>query len=189
MPHLIVVRHSTSKPVPGQSAHTWQLTPEAHERVAEMANQLLPYSITQVYTSAEPKIHATGELLASALGIPCDIAPELHETRRETAPYYEKIEDFWAAIEAAMAQPDAVRFGEESFDDAYHRMDTCIQNLVAAHPEQTIAVVTGGVTLSLFVSRKSGQDVYSLWRSLGMPAYTVLSLPDYDLVELVAEVK
>jgi broad specificity phosphatase PhoE len=187
MPYLILIRHSTSQPVPGQSAHGWQLTPEAHERVADMATKLREYNIAHVYTSAEPKIEATGKLLSSALDVPCDIAAELHETLRETAPYYEDIEVFWAAIQAAMAQPDELLFGEETFDDAYDRMVRCIDGLLAAHPGQTIAAVTGGVTLALVVSRKTGQDVYKIWRSLKMPSYAVLSLPDYELVELVTE--
>ena len=50
---------------------------------------------------------------------PSETAPNLGETKRQTVPYFDAIKsDFKNAIRTAMAQPDELLFGEETFTDA-----------------------------------------------------------------------
>jgi hypothetical protein len=49
--------------------------------------------------------------------------------------------------------------------------------------------VSHGTVLSLYLAPILQREPYELWRTWGMPAYVVLSLPDMQVVEWVAEVK
>ncbi|MAU11949.1 MAG: hypothetical protein CL607_19150 [Anaerolineaceae bacterium] len=185
MKHLIVVRHSVSQQEPGKSSHEWGLTDEGRARLTLLAEQVEKYKLTHIYAGPEPKMELTGQGLAAALGVACTTDNHLHETRRDTAPYFEDVDQFREAIKAAIDEPHALLYGEETFDDAYERVDTRIAELASIHEGQSFGVVTGGTVIALFVNRKAGLDTYKVWRSLRMPCYAVFTLPDLAFVELV----
>jgi len=185
MKHLIVVRHSVSEQEPGKSSHEWGLTDEGHARLTLLAEQVEKYKLTHIYAGPEPKMELTGQGLATALGIPCTTDNHLHETRRDTAPYFENVEQFREAIKAAIDEPHALLYGEETFEDAYDRFDKRVNDLATLHEGKSFGVVTGGTVIALFVNRKAGLDTYKVWRSLTMPCYAVFTLPDLAFVELV----
>ena len=109
MKHLVVVRHSTSQQEPGKSSHEWGLTDEGHARLTSLAKQIEKYKLAHIYVGPEPKMELTGQGLAAVLGVPCTTDNHLHETRRDTAPYFEYVEQFREAIKAAMDEPDGLR--------------------------------------------------------------------------------
>ena len=185
MKHLIVVRHSVSQQEPGKSSHEWGLTDEGRARLTLLAEQVEKYKLTHIYAGPEPKMELTGQGLAAALGVACTTDNHLHEPRRDTAPYFEDVDQFREAIKAAIDEPHALLYGEETFDDAYERVDTRIAELASIHEGQSFGVVTGGTVIALFVNRKAGLDTYKVWRSLRMPCYAVFTLPDLAFVELV----
>lgn len=190
MADVILIRHSISQQQPGISAHQWTLTPEGRARCIALAQQLYPYGIARIYTSAEPKARLTGELVAQFLGgLPCSIEEALHETKREHTPYFADVAQFQAAIQDAMAHAYELRFGEETFTDARERFANAVNRLVAAHPGQSIALVSHGTVMSLYLAHIAQRNVYDLWMQMGMPGYARLSLPDLELIELVNEVK
>jgi broad specificity phosphatase PhoE len=190
MADLILIRHSVSQQQPDISSHQWTLTPEGRARCVALAQHLYPYALAHVYTSAEPKARLTGELVAQFLGgLRCSIDEELHETRRDHTPYYAEVAHFQAAIRDAMAHPDELRFGEETFTDARDRFAGAVNRLVAAHPGQSIALVSHATVMSLYLAHIAQADVYDIWHEMGMPAYARLTLPDLQLLELVNEVK
>lgn len=184
---LILIRHSISQPDPATSAHSWQLTSAGENRITLLAERLRPYRIDKIYTSVEPKACSTGELLGNAYHMDFEIAPDLHETRRETAPFYNDIHDFQHHIQRAMAQPDEVIFGEESFAAALARFEKQISQLLAFHPHQNLGVVTHGTIMSLFIGHHTSLEPFDVWQSLDMPAYAVFSQPDCALIDLVPQ--
>src|SRR5687768_5188210 len=115
MRQLIVIRHSQTKQQPNVSSHEWQLTDEGRKRCQHLAEELRPYGIDRIFTSEEAKAVLTGQLVADVLAIPCETAPNLHETKRETVGYFEREADFRASVQAAMVEPDKLLFGEETF--------------------------------------------------------------------------
>lgn len=185
MPYLILIRHSQTKQRRDIHSHLWELTEEGRKRCVVLAEQLRRYSITRIVTSTETKAQQTGQLVAELLGIPCHAVPELHETRRETAPYYECVDDFKAAIWAAMQEPDKLLFGEETFTEARQRFARQIDRLLQHDPDETLAIVTHGTVMALYLAHLSQQNVYTLWETLDMPAYAVLSLSEKTVTELV----
>ena len=131
----------------------------------------------------------TGQLTADVLNIPCNSAPDLGETKRDTVPYFQTIEDFWAAIRNGMENPNELVFGEERFADALARFRIRVDTLLKQHPDETIAIVTHGTVMSLYLADVTGREIYPLWASLGMPAYAVLDLPEKSLTELITTVE
>lgn len=181
--HLILVRHARVDTDPGAPASTWKLSQRGRDEVARFAPVLATYNPARILTSNEPKAVETGQILADALGLPVSARPGLQETDRETAPWYEKSSDFQAAIQRLFENPDDIVFGEESASDALHRFQAAVSSLIADYPDQSLAVVTHGTILSLFVAHHNAIDPIPFWKSLTMPALVVLSLPTFQLLK------
>jgi broad specificity phosphatase PhoE len=188
MSYLILIRHSISKPQADQSAHQWQLTEEGQARCKKLAEQIRAYQPTRFYSSDEPKAIDTTRILMKTL----NIAPEklqtevcFRETSRENVPFVARLEDFQNAIREAMQKPDEIIYGEESFNQALTRFSQRIQLIINAHPTETTTITSHGTILSLYIASQTGQDVFSLWQSLDMPAYAVFELPEMRLAQLV----
>ncbi|KXK53414.1 MAG: hypothetical protein UZ13_00801 [Chloroflexi bacterium OLB13] len=69
LPDIALIRHSISQPVPGVSAHTWELTDLGVQRCAALADALRPYALSRLATSDEPKAVTTAETLHTHLNI------------------------------------------------------------------------------------------------------------------------
>ena len=198
MPELILIRHSVSQPTPETSAHPWSLTDTGRARCEKLADYLMFYQPHIIYSSNEPKARITADLVAERLMIPSAIAPGLHETRRENVPFFDEVSEWQQALLTGFEQPHQVVFGEESFADACERFGNQIDTLIAAHPEKTIAAVTHGTVMSLYLAElimtneaeaatgfSKMDTARAFWDGWGMPGYVVLSLPEMQVVELV----
>lgn len=190
MSHLILIRHSQTKQQANINSHSWQLTDEGRKRCQLLAEELRPYTIDRVIASEEPKAALTGQLVADVLAVPCETVPNLHETKRETVGYFESESDFKAAVQSAMLEPDKLLFGEETFTDARERFSRQIETLLAQYPDKTLAVVSHGTVLSLYLAHLSAQDAISWWNSLDMPAYAVImvSLGQKQVTNIVTSI-
>ncbi|MCA0456089.1 MAG: histidine phosphatase family protein [Chloroflexi bacterium] len=185
MVRLVLVRHAASQPQPGTSAHNWQLANAGHDQCRLLADRLRPYNIRHIITSDEPKAVQTGTLLASYLGdLPLSQAADLRETHRKTAPFFADETAFREAIATAMHQPQKLLYGEETFEAARLRFSAAVDRLTSAHPDETIALVSHGTILSLFLAHRMNVPPYSIWSLLDMPAYAILTLPDLQVREL-----
>lgn len=185
MPNLIFIRHSETKQQADVSSHEWQLTERGRARCQLLADAMREYKIDRIITSEEAKAYLTGKLVADVLDIACETAPHLHETKRETVPYFASVDDFKAAVKAAMREPDKLLFGEESFTDARERFALQVDKLLQQYPDETLAIATHGTILSLYLAQFSEQDVITIWDSLDMPAYAVLELPQKLVTKIV----
>jgi broad specificity phosphatase PhoE len=188
MASLIFIRHSISQPSPELNSHEWPLTDEGRVKCKILAEKLRPYAIRQIYTSTEAKAVETGQIVADILDLPCSIAPDLAETRREGLDMMANMADFKAQVREAMRQPDEKLFGEERFSDARERFLNEMTRLLAQHPAETIALVSHGRVLSMVLAQLRDEDPISIWDSLKMPAYAVLSLPEKKVLVLVRDI-
>jgi broad specificity phosphatase PhoE len=87
-----------------------------------------------------------------------------------------------------MARPAERIFGEESADEAHARFTAALDDVLAAHPWETVAVVTHGTVLALWVARRAQRDAFALWSSLAMPAFVVLTRPDFAIEHIEGSV-
>ena len=188
MPNLVFIRHSQSQPDPTISSRLWTLTKEGQRRCEPLAEQLLPYNLDVIVTSTEPKAIETGELAAQRLGIPCRLIENLHEHERESAPFFDTKEEFLRAVANLFAKPEEPVFGDETGLEARDRFAGAVESVLAAYPQENIAIVTHGTVLSLFASQHTGQESYSIWQSLGMPAIIAFSYPEMELLAQVNKI-
>lgn len=184
MPNLILVRHSISRQQPKVSSHEWELTDEGRARCKILAERLKKYQPEIIVTSPEPKAHQTATAIAAALELPLETEADLQEHRRATATYFANEAEFRAKIHELLSKPDELIYGDETGTAAYERFRSAIESALVSYPSKNVAAVTHGTVMSLFVAQVAKIDPINFWQNLGMPAYVVLSLPDYQIVEI-----
>jgi broad specificity phosphatase PhoE len=185
---LVFIRHSQTRPEPGVAAREWQLTAEGRRRCVPLAAQLAAFNLNLIVTSTERKAVETGQLAAHKLGVPRMSADGLHEHKRETAPYFPTITEFQETIRALLTQPDERVFGEETGGQARDRFAKAVEGVLQSNSRQNIGIVTHGTVLSLFVSPLTGEEIFTFWQSLGMPAIVAFSHPSMELLAQVNEI-
>jgi broad specificity phosphatase PhoE len=95
MPNLVFIRHSQSQPDPEIPARSWRLTEEGRQRCEPLAALLIPYNLDTIITSTEPKAIETGQLVAQKLGIPYQLADNIHEHSGTPHPILIAGKNFW----------------------------------------------------------------------------------------------
>lgn len=183
MAYLILIRHSISHQQPDVSVHEWSLSDEGRQLCEALAAQLEPYHVNFVYSSCEPKAAQTAAALVTVLnGFDNQIIDGLEETHRATSPYYKSGGDFRAAVIAAMHRPDEVVFGEEAFGAARLRLDQTLHAVMEKHSHETVAAVSHGTVMALWLAPLLNRPVEEVWLAMGMPAYAVIEWPEKRIV-------
>lgn len=185
--YLILIRHSRSQPIPGVDAQRWPLAAEGQERAAALAPRLAPYRPGVIFSSYERKAVQTAQIMAEALHIPYVLWPGLHEHVRTAVPYFDRA-TFLDLMHEFFARPDELIFGGETANEARARFEHALDDLLGSYPRRTIAAVSHGTVLSLFLAPLARRQPFDLWQRLGEPAYAALQLPSRELLELAETV-
>jgi broad specificity phosphatase PhoE len=185
---LVLVRHSQPEIVPGVPASGWHLSDTGRDRCRALAERLATYDLAVVVASREPKAVETGQIVARALGLPFEMAADLHEHERPNVGLLTDEEQFQARVVSVFEHPGELVFGCETGDEAHRRFAAAMANVIEQHPHGNLAIVAHGTVMTLFVARAAGLDPVPFWRRLGLPAFVVLSLPDLSLLEVVESV-
>lgn len=176
MTGIIFIRHAPTMPDKNQHSTKWQLSEDSQRLCYQLAEQIKVHEIAKIYTSTESKAQLTGQFVAEKLGdVPLEIADNVQETIRHSKAFYNSQDDFRAAVQAAMQSPDELRFGDETFTDARNRFATQVEQLAKKHKDETIAIVTHGRVLSIYLGSVMKISPVEIWQKLKMPAYAVLS--------------
>jgi broad specificity phosphatase PhoE len=176
MNYLILVRHSAPEIVPEVSARDWHLSAVGRARCVPLAAALAPYQPRAIITSVEPKAVETGQITAERLGVPQAAMDGLHEHDRRNVGLLDPA-TFQVRVAAFFAQPDTLVLGHETAAQAGDRFTRAIDAVLAAYPDDTVAVVAHGAVLSLYLAQVAGIDPYPFWQRLGLPAFMVLARP------------
>jgi broad specificity phosphatase PhoE len=184
---LILIRHSLPQIDPETPSYRWRLSGEGRRRCGDLAGYLLPYALTKIITSTEPKAIETGEFVARELGISWKKATGLHEHERVNVPYTSS-NRFEESVQNFFDNPDQLVFGEETAEQAGKRFEDAVQEQLDRYPDENLAIVAHGTVISLFVQSVAKIDAYPIWRQLGLPAFVVFSWPDFELLSVVGEV-
>ena len=91
--------------------------------------------------------------------------------------------EFHDNIRRFFQSPDSVEYGSESCHDVAARIESEIRRARSNHPAGNILMVTHGTAMSSFIARHTDADAYSVWSSLGLPAYIAFRLPSFDIVD------
>ena len=151
MPNLILIKHSAPQVVLGISPQDWVLSTEGQKRCPALARRLQPYQPSILYHSREAKAVETANLLASQLGIGHEPAGDLHEHDRSNVPHLRSSE-FVSMMELLFRRPDELVLGLETATAALHRFEQSLSAILAKYPDQTIAVVSHGTVIALWLA-------------------------------------
>ena len=185
---LHFVRHSQTRIDPTRSSHEWELTELGRQRCDVLAHQLPADRITALVSSPEQKTRATAAPVADHLGLEVEALDGLREMERSDEPVT-TAEEFERSIQGVFDCPDVVVYGSESAEDALARFTEAIDRALARHQTGDIVVFTHGTVLSLFIAaHNSDVDGFEIWGRLGMPALVTVSVPDFQLVDIRAQV-
>lgn len=185
---LVLVRHSVPEFVVGVPASEWQLSGEGRRRGHRLADQLALYDLAAVITSTEPKAVETGQIVADSLDLPLETTPGLHEHERGVVTSIGGREAFQAQVSRLFEHPDELVFGTETADQAHARFTSAVAAVIERHPHGNLAIVAHGTVMTLFIAHATGLDPIPFWKSLGLPSFAVLSLPDLHLLEVIENV-
>jgi len=147
MARLYLIRHARAQML-GDAAERWPLSERGRRQAAVLARQDFWREVACVFSSPEPKALQTAEPPARRWAIPLVTVDCLHELRRPRL-----LPDYDAAIARLFAEPGRSIAGCEPAAQAAERITRCIEGLVAAHAEQTLAVVSHGLVMTLFLAR------------------------------------
>lgn len=185
MTDIIFIRHAPTKPDKTQHSTQWQLSEDSQKLCHQLAEQIKHHNITKIYTSTEPKAQLTGKFIAEKLGIDSiTIADNLQETERHSKAFYDNQDTFRLAVKEAMLSPDDLRFGDETFTTARIRFTSQVEQLANKHPDETIAIITHGRVLSLYLGDIMKESPEIIWEKLKMPAYAILSWEKREITDI-----
>jgi broad specificity phosphatase PhoE len=193
MRKLILVKHARPDIDPGVPANRWRLAEAGRAASASLAQQLAAHQPAVVISSTEPKAVETAAIIAHVLGIPSHAAQGLHEHDRTNVGYQDETV-FEAAIATFFARPGELVFGRETAAQAEERFSSAVEGVLRAHPQGNIVLVAHGTVITLYIARYATRhaqariDPFTFWQRLGLPSYIVLSLPGYELLDVVESV-
>jgi len=187
MRKLILVRHSLPEMVTGVPASEWQLSSVGRRRCIDLAGRLAACDLGAVVSSHEPKAIETGQIVAETLELPFETAVGLHEHERGVVRDLGSPEDFRAQVARLFEHPGELVLGYETADEAHARFVRAVNSVLARWPATSLAIVSHGTVMTLFIARAAGLDPVPFWKSLTLPCFAVLSLPDLEHLETVAD--
>jgi len=188
MPKLILIKHASPQQEAGVSSHDWKLSPAGREKAASLAERLRPHAPAVVYSSDEPKAVETAEIVAAALGVPHEVADDLHEHDRSNVPQM-PTREFISSMALFFKKPAELVLGRETAEQARQRIRRAIDEIVSRDSTRDVAIVTHGTVLALYLAQVIGGDPFDLWRRMGLPSYVVVDASAKRVVESVERVE
>lgn len=175
---LYLIRHARVQMM-GDAPQRWSLSEEGRREAGILARQDFWREVEYIFSSPAPKARQTVEPAARRWGIPLTVVDCLHELRRP-----QLVRDYERVIARVLAEPEASIAGLEPAVRAAERITRCIEELATAHPGRTMAVVSHGLMLTLFLAQLENRwpDVAE-WRAVPFASLTILDIVEWRLVE------
>lgn len=178
---LILVKHSLPEIAKSLPAREWILSEEGRRRARVLVDKLRFYQPEIIVASTEPKAMQSAEIVANELELEMLVAEDLHEHERGNAGFLSR-EVFERSVQQFFEKPDELIFGSESANQSYQRFRNAVNLVLKQQKNHTIAIVTHGTVISLFVSRLTNLPGFLLWKELALPSFIVLDLDSNTIV-------
>lgn len=154
MTRVILVRHGQTvwnKEAKYQGHTDVALSEDGFEQACKVAARLAKENIAAVYASDLSRALRTAEVIAARHGLPVHSMRELREIKfgEWEGLKYDDISAKWPELmEKLFTHPDEMEIpGGETFQELKVRATKAIEELVARHKDETIAVVSHGGTI------------------------------------------
>ena len=173
---VLLVRHGMTDYVKTRCLAGWtpgvSLNEYGRAQANALANRLATEAIAAIYSSPLERTVETAEAIAACHRLPVVTMEGIAETRcgEWTGQLVEELtkSDLWKTIQIA---PSRARFpGGESFREIQSRMVSALDELIQAHPEQTIVIVSHSDPIKLAVAFYIGQPLDLFQRIVIQPA-------------------
>jgi broad specificity phosphatase PhoE len=188
MKRLILIKHAPPEVDPTQSSEKWSLGDKGRKACEPLAEKLKPFATAKFISSREPKAVQTAEELAKKLSVEVTTIAGLEEHDRRNVPHM-RTGEFISMVELFFRRPDDLVLGDETASEALARISAAIHAIVKDATEDTVAVITHGTVMALFLEKLHvGKSGFELWRRLGLPSFAVLEIPSYKTIEIVERV-
>ena len=181
---LILVKHAMPEKTADVPARDWSLSNAGREKSRTLAQELTAYTPQTIISSTEPKAMQTAEIVAEMLHIPYCTFPNLHEHDRSNVLANDGQEQFEAKVQALFDRPNDLVYGLETGNAALRRFSHAIDSALDQFPVETLVVVAHGTVISLYLASVCGLDPFPLWKSLQLPSYVVLQIPENTLLSI-----
>jgi broad specificity phosphatase PhoE len=163
----------------GDAAERWPLSEKGRRGAGILARQDFWRQVDLIFSSPEPKAWHTAKPAARRWGIPLKIADCLHELRR---PWL--VQDYQATVARLFAAPEESIADMEPAAQAARRITHCLKELVATYPKQTLAAVSHGLALTLFLAQLGGRwPTLAEWQSVPFAGFIVVDTNTWHPVE------
>jgi len=178
--HLILVRHSNPDILTDRPAKFWHLSALGEERARAISTILDQYNPSVLFSSREPKAVETASILASSLEVPRDQVDGLQEHERSNVGWT-SAERFRSQLAEFFTRPNERVFGDETAAQARDRFSKSIKKILGEQAGDSVAIVSHGTVMTLFVCAWNDLDPYQFWLGLEMPSLVVLTLPTFEI--------
>lgn len=170
MTKIIFVRHGqTEWNVLGryQGQTDVALSPLGIEQAEKLAAHFQVDKIEAVYSSDLARAMKTASCVADRFGLTVEPRPELRELNFgdwEGLTYDEIVAKWPDALENFFQHPDVLEIPHgESFPKLRERALACVEEIVARHPDQTVAVFAHGAILRTILTAALHMDLQYVW--------------------------
>jgi broad specificity phosphatase PhoE len=182
---LILIKHASPRVDPNVASERWELSEQGRGSCVALAEAVRPYGPAVIVSSSELKAEQTAQLVAARLGLEVKPGADLYEHDRGNVPHMPGRE-FISMMELLFRRPGDLVLGDETADEAAERFGSAVEQVLAAHPEGNVAIVSHGTVIALLLSRHGAGRGFQIWREMGLPSIAVLEVPGYQLEKLVA---
>jgi alpha-ribazole phosphatase len=167
---LILIRHGeTDWNVDGR----WQghadvpLNTRGRAQAKRTAHSLAKVEFAAIYSSDLARARQTAEILSQAVRLPVRTDPRLREIDQGAWQGMKQIEieaQYAEAFQSRRQNPLTVAPpGGETVSQVRTRVLAAIRDIIAAHPCQTVAVVSHGFALALVLTHYRGIEIERVW--------------------------
>ena len=165
---LYLIRHAQTKPT-ALPVETWPLSDVGIQQAQRLAELPFWQDVQIICSSVELKALQTAQVVAERRSLPVEPVFDLRELRRTEG----LVPDYEAVVRQVLENPFRSIHGWEPAGEAQTRIMTAIERLLMFHEGETLAVVSHGLVLTLYLAYLTNTvPALDLWHSLPFASAT-----------------
>ena len=182
MTKLLLIRHFEPILDPDNPPSKWEFSDRGRQRAQALGAYLLENGTTALYSSQETKAFQTAKHAGTVAGLSTVAIQDFREHDREKIAIIGSDREHRARVIDCIRKPDELVLGSETVGAALKRFAAAIHKIMepvdAIDHERTVAVVSHGTVISVFIAGMLGIDPIPVWESLGLPGLVEIDWPN-----------